>query len=427
MKVLVIGGGGREHALIWGLARSPSVTSLHAAPGNAGIAQLATCHPVGAEDIEAVVRLADELDADLTVIGPEAPLVAGLADALTQHGRTVFGPSAAAARIEGSKAFAKHILYKENLPTALGGSFVDHELAIGFFDDELHGRAVIKADGLAAGKGVVVAHDRETAVRAIEDCLLRGAFGDAGSTVVVEQLLEGQEISAFALVDGETVVPLGLSQDHKRIGDGDTGPNTGGMGAFAPLPFVAPAVEAGIWEQIVAPAARRMAQEGAYFRGLLFTGLMLTEDGPKVLEFNARFGDPETAVVIPRLNADLADFLLATARGDLATVPTPSFRTDAALTVVMASGGYPGAYATGVAIDGLPEAAAVEGVTVFHAGTAERDDRVVTAGGRVLTVTALGETLTQARDRAYRAVSLIRFDGMQYRHDIAASAAEGNL
>ena len=427
MKVLVIGGGGREHALIWGLARSPSVTSLHAAPGNAGIAQLATCHPVGADDIEAVVRLADELDADLTVIGPEAPLVAGLTDALTGHGRTVFGPSAAAARIEGSKAFAKHILYKADLPTALGGSFVDHELAIGFFDDELHGRAVIKADGLAAGKGVVVAHDRETAVRAIEDCLLRGAFGDAGSTVVVEQLLEGQEISAFALVDGETVVPLGLSQDHKRIGDGDTGPNTGGMGAFSPLPFVSPATEAGIWEQIVAPAARRMAQEGAYFRGLLFTGLMLTEDGPKVLEFNARFGDPETAVVIPRLNADLAELLLATARGDLATVPTPSFRTDAALTVVMASGGYPGAYATGVPIDGLPEAAAVEGVTVFHAGTAERGDRVVTAGGRVLAVTALGQTLAQARDRAYGAVSLIRFDGMQYRHDIAASAAEGNL
>jgi phosphoribosylamine--glycine ligase len=427
MKVLVVGGGGREHALIWGLARSRSVTSLHAAPGNAGIAQLATCHAVGADDIDGVVKLVEELDADLTVIGPEAPLVAGLADVLTGRGRTVFGPSAAAARIEGSKAFAKHILYLENIPTALGGSFVDAELAIAFVDQELHGRAVIKADGLAGGKGVVVAQDRETVVGAIEDCLLNGAFGTAGSTVVVEQLLEGPEISAFALVDGETVVPLGFSQDHKRIGDGDTGPNTGGMGAYAPLPFVDPAMEAVIWEQIVRPAVRRMSQEGARFRGLLFTGLMLTEDGPKVLEFNARFGDPETAVVIPRLNADLADLLLSTARGELSKHSVPAFRDGAALTVVLASAGYPGAYTTGVPIEGLAEAAAVEGITVFHAGTAQQGDRVVTAGGRVLAVTALGDSLTQARDRAYRAVSLIRFDGMQYRHDIAASAAEGDL
>jgi len=286
---------------------------------------------------------------------------------------------------------------------------------------------VIKADGLAGGKGVVVAQDRETVVGAIEDCLLNGAFGTAGSTVVVEQLLEGPEISAFALVDGETVVPLGFSQDHKRIGDGDTGPNTGGMGAYAPLPFVDPAMEAVIWEQIVRPAVRRMSQEGARFRGLLFTGLMLTEDGPKVLEFNARFGDPETAVVIPRLNADLADLLLSTARGELSKHSVPAFRDGAALTVVLASAGYPGAYTTGVPIEGLAEAAAVEGVTVFHAGTAQQGDRVVTAGGRVLAVTALGDSLTQARDRAYRAVSLIRFDGMQYRHDIAASAAEGDL
>ena len=427
MKILVIGGGGREHALIWGLARSPSVASLHAAPGNAGIAQLAACHTVGADDLDSVLQLVDAIDADLTVIGPEGPLVAGLADALTERGRTVFGPSAAAARIEGSKAFAKDILYKENIPTALGGSFVDPVLAIEFLDRELHGRAVIKADGLAGGKGVVIAKDRESAVGAIEDCLLRGAFGDAGSTVVVEELLEGPEISAFALVDGETVVPLGLSQDHKRIGDGDTGPNTGGMGAYAPLPFVSPATEAGIWERIVSPAARRMVQEGAGFRGLLFTGLMLTDDGPKVLEFNARFGDPETAVVIPRLDADLAELLLATARGELPTIPVPTFRDGAALTVVLASSGYPGAYGTGVPIDGLAEAAAVEGVMVFHAGTAERDDRVVTAGGRVLTVTALGDSLTQARNRAYRAVSMVRFDGMQYRHDIAAAAAEGDL
>ncbi|MEA2521735.1 MAG: phosphoribosylamine---glycine ligase [Actinomycetota bacterium] len=425
MRVLVVGGGGREHALIWGLSRSPSVTDVHAAPGNAGIARLAACHPVPVDDLGAMADLAEELDTDLTVIGPEAPLVAGLGDRLIERGRTVFGPSAAAARIEGSKAFAKDILYKEKIPTALGDSFADPATAIAFLDRELRGRAVIKADGLAAGKGVVVAHDRATAVTAIEDCLLRGAFGEAGSTVVVEELLEGQEISAFALVDGETVVPLGLSQDHKRIGDGDTGPNTGGMGAYSPLPFVGPAVEAGIWEQIVYPAARRMAEEGSRFRGLLFTGLMLTEEGPKVLEFNARFGDPETAVVIPLLESDLGELLLGTARGELGGVATPKFLDEAALTVVVASGGYPGGYVTGLPIDGLSEASAIEGVTVFHAGTAERNDRVVTAGGRVLTVTALAETLTQARERAYRAVSLIGFDGMQFRHDIAASAAEG--
>jgi len=401
------------------------VTSLHAAPGNAGIAQLATCHPVGADDIDGVVKLVEELDADLTVIGPEAPLVAGLADVLTERGRTVFGPSAAAARIEGSKAFAKHILYLENIPTALGGSFVDAELAIAFVDQELHGRAVVKADGLAGGKGVVVAQDRETVVEAIEDCLLKGAFGTAGSTVVVEQLLEGPEISAFALVDGETVVPLGLSQDHKRIGDGDTGPNTGGMGAYSPVPWAGASLVDTVMEQAVLPTLGALRKQGV--RGLLFTGLMLTEDGPKVLEFNARFGDPETAVVIPRLNADLADLLLSTARGELSKRSVPAFRDGAALTVVLASAGYPGAYITGVPIEGLTEAAAVEGVTVFHAGTAQQGDRVVTAGGRVLTVTAQGDSLTQARDRAYRAVSLIRFDGMQYRHDIAASAAEGDL
>lgn len=427
MRVLVVGGGSREHALIGGLSQSGSVSEVHAAPGNAGIAELATTHPVGADDLVGIAHLVEALDADLTVIGPEAPLVAGLADILIERGRAVFGPSAAAARIEGSKAFAKHILSKEDIPTALGMSFEDPKLAIGFLDAELDGRAVIKADGLAAGKGVVVANDRATAVVAIEDCLIKRVFGDAGASVLVEELLEGPEISAFALVDGGTVVPIGLSQDHKRIGDGDTGPNTGGMGAYSPLPFVDREVEAQIWEQIVFPAARRMVQEDAHFRGLLFTGLMLTKAGPKVLEFNARFGDPETAVIVPRLETDLADLLLATATGDLAGVPIPVFRDGSALTVVLASGGYPGAYHTGVPIQGLAEAAAVEGVTVFHAGTAREDDRVVTAGGRVLAVTALGDSLTTARERAYRAVSQIRFDGMQYRHDIAAAAAEGDL
>jgi len=425
MKVLVAGGGGREHALVWGLARSPLVTELHAAPGNAGIAGLARCHPVAADDIDGMAALAGSLGADLTVVGPEAPLVAGLVDVLTARGLPAFGPTAAAARIEGSKAFAKHVLYKGDIPTALGGSFVDAELAIAFLDGELGGRGVIKADGLAAGKGVVVAEDRETAVRAIEDCLLLDVFGDAGRTILVEQLLEGSEISAFALVDGETVVPLGLSQDHKRVGDGDTGPNTGGMGAYSPLPFVDARTEERIWDEIVRPAVRGMAAEGASFRGLLFTGLMLTEDGPKVLEFNARFGDPETEVIVPLLASDLAELLSACATGELPEAPAPAWHPGAALTVVIASGGYPGHYETGVPIGGLAEAAAEGGVTVFHSGTAEQDGRVVTSGGRVLSVSAVGASLGEARERAYRACSRISFAGAHYRRDIAALAAEG--
>ncbi|HEX6131908.1 MAG TPA: phosphoribosylamine--glycine ligase, partial [Actinomycetota bacterium] len=332
-----------------------------------------------------------------------------------------FGVSAAAARLEGSKAFAKDLMVRHGVPTARAATFADAEPAAAFVD-ELGGRAVVKADGLAAGKGVVVAHDRTAAVTAIEDCLVRGAFGDAGRLVVVEELLEGPEVSAFALSDGETVVPLGLCQDFKRVGDGDTGPNTGGMGAYSPLPWLAPDDERAIWDEVVRPTIAAMAAEGMPYRGVLFAGLMLTADGPRTLEYNCRFGDPEAEVLLPRLDGDVGELLAACADGDLRNL-RPILRRDAAVTVVLASGGYPGAYATGLPIDGLEDAVRVPGVTVFHAGTREAAGRVETAGGRVLAVSALGATLAEARARTYEACDRISFDGMHRRNDVAAWAA----
>ena len=423
MRVLVVGGGGREHALAWALARSPLVDDLLAAPGNAGIATIARCLPVAADDLAAIVELVEGEDVDLTVVGPEAPLVAGLGDALRARGRQVFGPTADAARIEGSKAWAKDLMERHAIPTARSGSFSEVEEAVSFVD-ELGGRAVVKADGLAAGKGVTVANDRDEAAAAIEDCLVRGAFGEAGSTVVVEEVLEGPEVSAFALSDGDHVVPLGLAQDFKRAGDRDTGPNTGGMGAFSPVPSVDDALERRIWSETVVATIDALRAEGVSYTGCLFAGLMLTPDGPKVLEFNCRFGDPETEALLPRLGPELADLVLACAQGRLGEV-TAGEPDGAAVTVVLASGGYPGAYETDREIRGLGAAAEVDGATIFHAGTAERDGRVVTAGGRVLAVTALGDTLGLARARAYEACGRISFDGMRYRSDIAARAAEG--
>jgi phosphoribosylamine--glycine ligase len=421
MKILVVGGGGREHALTWRFARDPGTRELHAAPGNAGIAGLATCHPVEAGDVAGLTALAERLAADLVVIGPEAPLVAGLADELRGAGVAVFGPSADAARLEGSKAWAKEMMRLGGIPTARAGSFSAVADAAGFVD-ELGGRAVIKADGLAAGKGVTVADDRETALAAIEACLIGGAFGEAGSTVLVEELLEGPEISAFALCDGETVVPLACSRDAKRLGDGDTGPNTGGMGAYSPVAGLDAHTEADIWD-IVRRTVKALRTEGIAYRGLLYAGLMITADGPKVLEYNCRFGDPETQAVLPRLASDLGELLMASATGSLSGL-APSWTGEAAVTVVLASGGYPGAHETGVPISGL-EAATQAGGLVFHAGTAERDGSMVTAGGRVLSVTALGAGIAEARALAYRACGEISFDGMTMRSDIAAAAAEG--
>lgn len=428
MRVLVVGGGGREHALCWGLARSPLVEQLHAAPGNAGIASVATCH-AAADDVQAHLGLAEELNADLVVIGPEAPLVAGLADELRARGRAVFGPGREAARLEGSKAFAKDLMRRHAIPTAPAVTFDradwerDRRNALAFVD-ELGGRAVVKADGLAAGKGVTVADDRARAVAAIEEALVAEAFGEAGSRVVVEEVLEGHEVSAFALVDASSVVPLGLAQDFKRAGDGDTGPNTGGMGAYSPLPWLDPATEARIWG-VVSSTVRALRADGIAYSGLLYTGLMLTEGGPMVLEYNCRFGDPETQVVIPRLRGDLAEMLDACARDRLVDVKV-DLSDDAAVTVVLASGGYPGTYETGRTIEGLERAAASPDAVVFHSGTAERNGRVVTQGGRVLAATGWGPAVADARRRAYEAASHIAFEGLTRRNDIALrAAAEG--
>jgi phosphoribosylamine--glycine ligase len=419
MKVLVVGSGGREHALCWGLARSARVTELVVAPGNAGIADIARIAPgVASDDVAAVVELASHERPELVVVGPEAPLVAGLADALRAEGVAVFGPQAAAARLEGSKSFAKELMLEANVPTALAQAFGEVEPAASFVD-ELGGRAVVKADGLAAGKGVTVASDRATAIDAVRACLEGRAFGDAGASVVVEELLEGPEVSAFALVDARSVAPLALAQDFKRVGEGDVGPNTGGMGAYSPLPWIDARTERRIWA-IVDDTVAALRGRGTTYRGLLYAGLMLTSAGPKVLEYNCRFGDPETEVVIPRLETDLADLLEAAATDRLADQKV-AVLDDAAVTVVLASGGYPASSTGGVPIAGLDEAGTVPGATVFHAGTDRRGDTVVTAGGRVLAVTGTGTTIDKARAIAYRAADRITFEGKTYRRDIAAS------
>jgi phosphoribosylamine--glycine ligase len=375
---------------------------------------------VAADDVAAVLELCERERPDLVVIGPEAPLVAGLADTLRERGFSVFGPEAAAARLEGSKAFAKELMVEAKVPTARAETFADLGAALAYVD-ELGGRAVVKADGLAAGKGVTVAADRARAEAALRECLEGGRFGDAGARVVVEEVLEGPEVSAFALVDAHTVAPLALAQDFKRIGEGDTGPNTGGMGAYSPLPWVDASTEDAIW-MIVGETVAALRARGITYRGLLYTGLMLTDDGPKVLEYNCRFGDPETEVVVPRIAGDLVDLLEATALDRLGDQKV-ALLDDAAVTVVLASAGYPESSTSGVAIEGLERAEGVPGATVFHAGTARRGDTVVTAGGRVLAVTGTGATIADARAVAYRAADQIAFDGKTYRRDIAASAA----
>ncbi|HSJ49906.1 MAG TPA: phosphoribosylamine--glycine ligase [Actinomycetota bacterium] len=422
MKVLVVGGGGREHALVWGLARSPAVGSVVCAPGNAGIAREAACVPVAADDVPGLLDLVERETVDLTVIGPEAPLVAGLADALEQRGRLVFGPTRAAARLEGSKAWAKALCERHGIPAAGSRTASSMEEALGALD-EFEPPYVVKADGLAAGKGVVIAEDRTSAVEALSASLERGAFGAAGERVLVEEFLTGREVSAFALSDGADVVTVGFARDFKRVGDGDAGPNTGGMGAYSPVPFLDRATVERVVDEVLVRAVHAMASEGVRYRGVVYAGLMLTQDGPKVLEFNARFGDPETQVLVPRMEADLAELLLACAQGTLGS-RTVEESEAACVTVVLASGGYPGDYSTDLEITGLEEAAAVDDALVFHAGTAERRGRVVTSGGRVLSVSGLGRDLAEARARAYEACSRISFPGMHHRRDIAARAAE---
>ncbi len=420
MRILVVGGGAREHAVCWKLSQSASIDRVYAAPGNAGMAELATLAPVSAADVEGIVEFADQGSIDLTVVGPEAPLVAGLADEMQARGMAVFGPTREAARIEGSKGWARWLCDKHGIPSPRSEEFEEMKPALDYLDEMGEPPYVVKADGLAAGKGVTVAEDRAGAVRALEDCLVHHLFGEAGRKVVVEEYLRGWEVSAMALTDGRAVLPLALAHDYKRAQDGDQGPNTGGMGAFSPLPMIGPDMEARVVTAVLEPAIQGLREEGVDYRGVLYAGLMMTGDGPKVLEFNCRFGDPEAQVVLRRLQANLPEVLLACIEGNLAAYLL-NWAPEVCVGVVMASAGYPGPVRAGKPITGLAEAASIEGVQVFHGGTALREGRVVSAGGRVLTVTALGSDQEDARRRAYEACSLIEFEGKAYRTDIAST------
>jgi phosphoribosylamine---glycine ligase len=421
MRVLVIGGGGREHAIVWGLNRSTRVDQVLCAPGNAGIADIAGIHDIAVSDHDRLLRLARDEAVDLVVIGPEDPLAAGLADRFADTGIPVASPSAAAARIESSKAWAKALMLESGVPTAQAVAVQTRDDGINAIIDlaDDRGGVVIKADGLAAGKGVVVADNTSDAIEALDALITGKALGEAGTTVVVEERLSGMEVSVLALTDGTTVRPLIPACDYKRAWDDDAGPNCGGMGAYSPVPAVDTDMLDRITRTILEPVVGALDKHDAPMRGVLYAGLMLTDDGPKVLEFNARFGDPETQVVIPILDADLGELLDAVAHGHLdESKPIRSKR--AAVGVVLASGGYPGSYETGKVIHGLDEAAAMEDVIVFHAGTArDGEGRIVTAGGRVLTVVGIGDGLDAARGRAYAAADRIAFDGVQRREDIA--------
>ncbi|MEE1621373.1 phosphoribosylamine--glycine ligase [Zafaria sp. Z1313] len=421
MKVLVIGPGGREHALVRSLLADPYVESVVCAPGNAGIAQDVEVRPVDAQDPAAVVTLARALGSDLVVVGPEAPLAAGVADALAEAGIPVFGPTRAAARLEASKAFAKEVMAEAGVPTAMARVAENAEEAADALD-AFGAPYVVKDDGLAAGKGVVVTQDRAEALAHAEACFA------AGGTVVIEEFLDGPEVSLFVISDGKHAVPLAPAQDFKRIFDGDEGPNTGGMGAYTPLPWLPVGFVDEVMERVAYPVIREMASRGTPFTGVLYCGLALTRRGVRVIEFNARFGDPETQAVLARLKTPLGGVLLAAARGTLDDAEQLRWRSETAVGVVLASAGYPGTPRTGDVIGGLEEAAALPGVSVLHAGTALDDDgAVATAGGRVLAVVGLGEGLDAAREAAYAGVAKIRIDGGQFRTDIALKAAQGGI
>jgi phosphoribosylamine--glycine ligase len=401
VKVLVVGSGGREHALAWKLAQSPALEEVHAAPGNPGIAKLGECHPIRAEDGESLLALARTIDADLVVVGPEAPLVAGVADELRRGGVSVFGPSAAAAQIEGSKSFAKDVMRAAGVPFAETMSVA-------------RAPCVVKADGLAAGKGVFMCQTQEELDEALR------AVQALGESWVIEELLDGEELSVFALVDGGRALALPESRDYSRVGDGDTGPNTGGMGSYSPVPELDAGQIAELVDAVHRPVIEELAARGTPFIGCLYAGLMLTPAGPKVLEFNCRFGDPETQVILPRIEGDFAEALLAAARGDLGETELGAAET-AAVTVALAAGTYPAGRDVGSPITGVDEAES-DGALVFHAGTATRDGQLLTSGGRILNVTGVGETIEEARARAYAACEQISFSGVRYRSDIAAKA-----
>jgi phosphoribosylamine--glycine ligase len=423
MKILIVGGGGREHALAWRLKQSPRVTEIVAAPGNPGIAGLARCEAVAADDIEGQVSLAKRERPHLVIVGPEAPLVAGLADKLRAIDIPVFGPSARAAILEGSKGFSKDFMAKYGIPTAAYGRFTEAAKARAFLDT-LTPPFVLKADGLAAGKGVVIAQTRAEAEAEIE-AMLAGKFGAASASLVIEEFMAGEEASFFALCDGESAVPLAGAQDHKRVGDGDTGPNTGGMGAYSPAPILDQDMQQRVMDLIVTPTVRGMAAEGRPYRGVLFVGLMIDSNGPRVVEYNCRFGDPECQVIMTRLRDDPLPQLLACATGGLAGCKRLERFSDPAVTVVMAAAGYPGDPKKGSVIRGLDEAEKVPGVTVFHAGTAKKGPDIVASGGRVLNVTGTAPTLAEAVKRAYQAVDRIDWPDGFCRRDIAWRALAG--
>jgi len=421
MKILVIGGGGREHALVWKLKQSSSVDRIFCAPGNAGTAEIAENIAVSATDLPQLLRFAKQNDVELTVVGPDDPLAMGIVDLFTVDKLRIFGPIKSAARLESSKIFAKELMRAKKVPTAQARMFSESKEALGYCD-ELKFPVVIKADGLALGKGVIIAPDVATAKSTIEAMMNEARFGDAGRRIVIEEFLRGTEGSIHALVDGKDYRLLESARDHKRAFDGDKGPNTGGMGAFSPANNWDAQLQLQFEKEIMRPLLRGLAKERIAYRGLLYPGLMITSDGPRVLEFNCRFGDPETQVLLPRMKPDLLPLLEATIDGK---IDNYSIEWDkrAAVTVVLASAGYPGKYETGKAISGLNEVAKLQEVQVFHAGTKIVADQVVTAGGRVLAVTAFGSTIAAARDRAYAAASRIRFEGCHYRRDIALSAA----
>jgi phosphoribosylamine--glycine ligase len=424
MKVLVVGGGGREHALVWKIAQSPRVRKIYCAPGNAGIAQMAECLSISADDVKGLTAWAEKEKIDLTVVGPEAPLTLGMVDVFRARGLRVFGPSQKAAEIEGSKAFTKELMKKYGIPTGDSETFTDPAAAVKYIKGK-GAPLVVKADGLAAGKGVIICRTVEEALSALDLILVQKAFGTAGAKVVVEEFLEGEEASFLAFTDGETVLPLPTSQDHKAIYDNDQGPNTGGMGAYSPAPVVTEKVHREAMEKVMIPTVRGMAREGRKYQGVLYAGLMIKDDQPKVLEFNARFGDPEAQPLLMRLKSDLIPILEATIDGKLSHHKM-ELEDRSSVCVVVASGGYPGSYEKGKVISGLQEAARVRDAFVFHAGTAFKEGRVVTNGGRVLGVTALGSGIQEAIQRAYEAVAKISWEGAYYRKDIGHKALARN-
>ncbi len=416
MNVLVLGSGGREHALVWKLKQSPEVDRIYAIPGNAGIAQDAECFEVSLSDFPAIERFIREKGVDFTVVGPEQPLVAGIVDFLQERGHAVFGPNRQAAQMEGSKIFAKRLMQKYGIPTAEFGTFDAYPDALAYLDGLEDGPVVVKADGLAAGKGSVVCQNKAQAQQALRQMMVEGAFAEAGKRVVIEEFMIGHEASLFVVTDGTDYLVLPSAQDYKRVFDGDQGPNTGGMGSYAPTPVLTRTMQERAIREIVEPTLNALQKEGIEYRGVLYCGLMVTNKGPKVVEFNCRFGDPETQVVLPLLNSDLLELMQATVEGRIGQFQL-QIREEYAVCVISASGGYPGSYQKGKEIHGLDELEA--DVLVFHAGTRREGERIVTSGGRVLGVTALDVNLKAAVDKAYRNIEKIHFDGMHYRRDIA--------